>query len=414
VHDAGITFAIRVAGAVVAFALQAMLSRLMASAEFGAYIIIWSWLLSLGSLATLGLSELAIRMVPRYASRNRHHDVATFFRFSLKAIIIGSSTLACFAILAATILEFDQNVRTLIILVAIGIPFIAIEYFLDDIARASGWYRMTSIPIYIIRPLAVGCVCLAISLLGFTLDQVIVSLIVIAALGATSLAVFPAIISEIEKAPLQPDTSKQNMWLRAALPMLAAASMNDLILNGDVILIGVLLSENDAAIYFVASRVLIIASFAQHALNYVFGRRFSVALAERRLDVLKRDFWNSTAVALAASVGAALAGILTAPWLLKAFSQELQSAVGIVALVSIAFIARGASSQAHEFLTVAGETSKLLLINAVSICIGLIGALLVANTYGLLGVILAINLAAIARAVALLSMTTWHLRNSGA
>jgi O-antigen/teichoic acid export membrane protein len=412
VHDAGITFAIRLAGAGAAFALQALLSRIMAPSEFGGYILVWSWLLSLGSLATLGLAELTIRIVPRYASRNRAADLAAYFRFGLKSILIGSGTLAMLGTVAALMHVTEGHTRNLVILVALGLPFIAIEYFLDDVARALGYYRLTSIPIYVVRPIAIGSICLAIWLMGFTLDSVIVSVVVIAMLAATSLAVFPAIRQQMQRAAASSGLARRKLWFSAALPMLASASMNDLILNGDVVLVGLLLSEKDAAIYFVASRVLIIASFAQHALHYVFGRRFSIALAERRMDVLRRDFWNSTAVALLASVGAAALGMILAPWLLRAFSAELQSAAGLVALVAIAFIARGASAQAHEYLTVVGETPKLLLINAVSIAIAIVGSFLVAPLHGMQGVILAIGFAAILRAALLLAVAIGKLKNA--
>ena len=61
---ASTAFLIRVASAAVVFLTQVVLARWMGRFEFGVYVYVWTWVLLLGALVSLGLPSAAQRFIP--------------------------------------------------------------------------------------------------------------------------------------------------------------------------------------------------------------------------------------------------------------------------------------------------------------------------------------------------------------
>ncbi len=401
--DALITFAIRILGAVAAFGLQALLARLMGVSDFGHYVLVWTWLLSIGSLATLGFAESAIRFAPRYASRGRTGHLSAFFNYGFTAIAATSLVSAGVAAVVSNLLPISNDSKSLIFYVAIAMPFLALEYFLDGMARAMGWFRLTTIVIYIVRPLAIAAVCLSFYATGITLTADIICSTVIVALAFTGLILQLIMRQRIAAGGTRkaPTTAHRSLWIKASLPMLVVATLDDLMLNGDVALVGLLLSQQDAALYFVAGRILVLAGFAQFALYFVYGRSFSLALANRDFATLNKDFNKATLITLAGTIGAIAATLVAAPYLLKVYGGDYGEAQNIIWLLSLSFIARGFSGQAHELLLITGHQRLLTVINGAAIALGAILIVLLVPIWQLNGAAFAVAITTWLRGIAL-------------
>ena len=151
--DATTTFVIRVAGAGLALAQQLLLARLMTGPDYGAYVIALAWIAALGSPVSLGLAEAAVRILPRYAARGRITRVEAFFAsgWRMAATTGAMSAIGGGALLA--LLPFGaMGLHTGIIVLA-GLPLIAIDYFLDGVARGMGWFRLGTLNYFVLRPL---------------------------------------------------------------------------------------------------------------------------------------------------------------------------------------------------------------------------------------------------------------------
>jgi O-antigen/teichoic acid export membrane protein len=130
--DAAVAFGLRVASAGLVFLVQVFLARAMTMDDYGSYITAWTWLVMLGAFMPLGFSESAVRFVPRYRARGRHGSAAAFWRFGLRVVLLMSLLVAGFAVIAATAGGLlDSRVGLILLIVAAGLPFLAIDNFLE-------------------------------------------------------------------------------------------------------------------------------------------------------------------------------------------------------------------------------------------------------------------------------------------
>jgi O-antigen/teichoic acid export membrane protein len=386
--DAATTFFIRVAGAGLAFALQALLARIMAPEAYGGYVVVWSWLLACGSLASLGLAEAAVRFLPRYESQGRQATVGAFFRFGSRAVVAASAAISGVALLALAAVDPIHPMAQLGLFIAAALPFLAMEFFLEGVARAMGWFRITSVAIYVIRPLAIGGLCLAAHGAGITITAAVAALILTAVLAVTDLALFAIIHTRLKhRTADQPARRRRNwLWLKASLPMLLASGLEDIISAGDTVMAGLLIGPADAALYFAATRVLALAFFAQYAVQFVAGRRFSLALSSSGGESPEAAIRHATATSLVATLAALAITLLAGPLALAAFGASFAAAYPVMAILAVGLVFRAAGQQVSELLLVSGSYRSLVACNGVALAVLVAGAAVLTLNYGLFGV----------------------------
>ncbi len=90
---AGTAFLIRVASAAVIYLSQVVLARWMGRFEFGVYVYVWTWVLLLGALVSLGLPSAAQRFIPEYIGRG-DLDRLRGFLFGSRWLAFGLGTIA--------------------------------------------------------------------------------------------------------------------------------------------------------------------------------------------------------------------------------------------------------------------------------------------------------------------------------
>src|SRR5690554_4672144 len=187
--EAALAFAIRVLSAVLMLGLQVLLARLMPLDSYGGYVAAWTWMLALGSFAALGFAESSVRFLPRYRARGQEARLRAYWRFGLSLVMAVSTGLAVIAAVLAHMLGADGGPGLLVLLVGLGLPFLALEYYLEGIARSFGWFRLATVPVYIIRPLLIGAICLALVQAGMVLTLPLVGAILIAAMALVAIGV---------------------------------------------------------------------------------------------------------------------------------------------------------------------------------------------------------------------------------
>jgi len=407
-RDAILPFVIRVLGAGAALGLQILLARLMTADAYGAYVIAWSWILALGSLVSLGLSDAAIRFMPRYQMRGRHAQTAAFFGRGFRLVTTVGLSAACIGVILLYALPVAGPSLPMLIVIAAGLPFIAMEYFLEGVARSLGWFRFTVTLIYIIRPGMIAGTCIILHLLGIPLTLPIAGIVTILSVAATALAAYLVISarlpSRVSGRPHQ--TRLSRLWLKVAFPMLIVSSLEDIFPALDVMLVGALLGAEDAAVYFAASRILALAHFAQYAVVLVCGRSLSLALAEASEDRVTKCLQSATATTVIATTVALAATLIAGEMLLDWFGADFVSGFTAMCILAAGLLFRSVAVPCHEYLLVAGHHKPLIAINGFALLVLAGLSLVLAPAFGMNGAAAAAALSMLARSTLLVWQTS--------
>ncbi len=388
--DAAVAFGLRVASAVLVFLVQVFLARAMSMDDYGSYITAWTWLVMLGAFMPLGFSESAVRFVPRYRARGRHGSAAAFWRFGLRVVLLMSLLVAGFAVIAATAGGLlDSRVGLIMLIVAAGLPFLAIDNFLEGMARAHGWYRLTSVPIYVIRPLLIMAGCASLALAGIALDLAAVGSVVIGSVALVSVILMVMVVSALRAAPRPASqdqvTGSRRIWLKASLPLMLVSGVEDLLIYSDVLVLGAMLDPDQVSIYFAAARALSLANFVYFAFFFVSARGFSISNALADRAKLQEAVWATMRATFWFTVLAVAATLLAGPWLLAAFGESFSAGYTVMWILGAGLIARGLSGQSVELLVTTGRQREIILAGLTSITFNVGLSVLLIPHYGIEG-----------------------------
>ena len=417
-RDALTTLAIRIGGAGLAFLLQAVLARAMGEAAFGFYAIVWAWILSLGSFASLGLAEVALRLLPRYALRNRVEAVSGFFGHGFRATALAATAFSISGIVIALALPLASDNRAILLSVCLGLPALALEFFLEGVARAMGWFRLTTVTIYVVRPLALMALFSGLWLADVTLTGPLVCALLALTIAATTCVIWLIMWQRLRSNIniQKPGQAIRRFWRKQSLPMLVASGLDDLLTYTDVVVLGLLMSPLQSAAYFVAGRVLSLANLVQHAFTFVFVRKFSLSLVGEGIYGTRSQVWRATTQSLVMTALAVIVTVMAAPILLSLFGEAYSASLPIVFVLGIAHLARAAASQAFEFFLLLGRAKTLVAVNAASFALLLVAlVVLVPGSHvasGSLGAAIAHGFAMTVRSAALLVLLAWQSKQN--
>jgi O-antigen/teichoic acid export membrane protein len=385
-RDAVTTFAIRIVGAGAALGLQLLLSRLMSVSAFGQYALLWTWLIALGAFVSLGYTESAVRFLPRYAARNRHADAAAFRHFAWQQVLTFTGGTGALGLVLVWFLPLPEGWRVFLLCLCLGLPLLGIEYLSEGIARSLGHFYWPTALVYIVRPLFIAIACVGLYLNGIALSFDIAAAVLLAIMVVTATALALKTQQWGTKATPSPITpARAGMWRRASLPLALHAGLDDFLSYVDVLLVGALVGPAEAAIYFAATRILVVSNYASYALFFVAGRKFSLAHTEQGRAGTLATFKTLTGWSIAASIAVAIPIAVLGSYLLSLFGSAYTAGYPVLVLLAVATVMRSLSGQAQELLMVTGQQRRLLNIAAFVLVIGaamIIAALMIWGAFG--------------------------------
>lgn len=390
--DAALAVAIRVVSAGLVFGMQVLLARLMPADGYGGFVTLWTWMLALGSFAALGFAESSIRFLPRYHLRGRSGELRNYWRFGLSMVFGVSMVLMLAAGGLALGIGVGEGAGLMVLLVALGLPFLGIEYYLEGAARSFGWFRLAAVPVYIVRPLLIGLSCIGLDAAGVALTLPVVGAVLIGSMALVTAGL--ALVMARRLAAISPERAasrpgQKRLWLMASLPLLLLSGLEDLSGYGDVLVLSLLVEPEAVGIYFAAARSLALAGFVAYAMTLVAGRRFALDRAGRSRAELQTSILENTRLTFWATLAAVTLALLAGPLLLGAFGEAFLAGYGVMVILGIGMIVRAMAGQAGEALIVLGRQREGLILALVVLMVtaGLTFALV--PLFGIVGAALA-------------------------
>ncbi len=407
-----IVFAIRILSAAIAFLSQVALARMMGLREYGIFVFVWVVMVIIGSLSCLGFQTAIIRFLPKYREAG-DHDGLRGLLLSGRLFVLGVSTLIAGSTIALVWTQrevFDNHYVIPFMVGALALPMISLGDTLEGTARANGWPVRALGPTYVLRPLLALLVLIAAWLIGYEISGTTALVCSVIATYITTIAQIVVVTRSLDRRyEAGPSRTDFPTWLVVALPIFLVEGFFFLLINADVLMVGMLMQPEDVGIYFATVKILALVHFVYFAVKAAVAHRFAahqddIDRSELRLFARRSVAWTFWPSLL-------MAGIIlaTAPLLLSLFGADFGEGYGLLFILVGGVVLRATVGPAESLLTMTGNHN---------ICAALFGCVLALNIslnalliphYGLTGAAMATALATIAETFALFQLVRWRI-----
>jgi len=383
---AGAAFLIRVAG--IIYLTQVVLARWMGRFEFGIYVYVWAWVGFLGMLSPIGVAYSAQRFIPEYKTREDHDGLRGFLRGSRRlCLALGAGAGAA---LAGTVWLLGDRIPAYYVVpfmvASLALAIFAVSSIQDSIARAFNRIDLALVPGYVVHPLLIMG---AMAALHFAGAPVTARDGLIAASAAFWLVVLTqgVLLDRSLARDVAPGARRYELmtWIRTSLPIFLVDSFFILLTYVDILVLQAFVGPADVAVYYAATKTLVMISFVYFAVAAASAHRFSeyhVAGESEKLarfvgDTIRWTFWPSLALAIGLLV-------IGKP-LLSLFGPGFSEGYPLIFVLVIGLLARASVGPSERLLNMVGQQRACAMIYACAFVTNLVLCLVLIPRFGLIG-----------------------------
>ena len=409
---AGGAFLIRVFSAGLIYLSQILLARWMGSFEFGIYVYVWTLVSVIGDLSDLGFATSAQRFVPEYAKRGALNLLRGFLSRSRWLAVASASVIAAVGILAINILApYLPNYLVLPLSIAgATLPFYGLMQMQDGIARSYNWIHVALLPPYVVRHLVMLAIVSAACLLDFPATAETAVTAVAAALMLTVIGQTFVLNRRLAHAvPPGPKTYEVKTWLSISLPTLIVEGFYLLLTHADIILLQLLRSPDDVAVYYAAAKTLMLISFVHFAVSAAVGHRFSEYHVTKDYHQLKGILTDSIRWTFWASLAASIVILAMGRPLLSLFGLHFIDGFHLMLILVVGLMARASVGPAERLLNMLGEQRACAAVYATAFVINMVLCIVLIPRIGIEGAAVATSTALIVESILLFLVTKRRL-----
>ena len=404
VHGAAQVFAIRLAGAALAYISAILVARWLGALQFGIYAYIWVWIVLLSAPLSVGYASSALRFVPGYLALGEWRRLRGFLRqsFAIVAVIGAAGALIGAGLLLWVFQDVSPPYYFRPALIGLAcLPLNTILGQLETTARAFGWVRLAYLPGYVARPILLIVVIGTLVALGTVptavdaLWAIFVASIIAAVFQIVCLMV--GIRREVKQVKASYHTQQ---WGRVSAAFVMVDGFRMLLENADVLLIGHLLDPGSVAIYFAAMRTAGLIAFIYFAVVAMAAPEFSrihTTGTPREMQrfvsgVIHLMFWPS----LFSAVVLACLG----PFVLPLFGAGFMSGYSTLLAALIGLVVRASIGPVEYLLNMTGHQRDTMRVYGVAAVANIALNFLLIPRFGIVG-------AAIATYAAIIGGNIW-------
>ncbi len=391
----------------LAYLFQIYLAHALKIDAYGIFVSFWTWQLIISNLVVLGYQESAVRFLPRYHARGQEHLLQSFVHHGAKVVVIASLLVAGIgaALLWSFGDQFDKSYMLPALVLAFGLPIIAIEVYLEGVNRGLGWYLLSIVPSYIIRPIAVVATMYVLGQSGMELNAQLALGVMV---GVTAVLIIGQCLIMVKK--IKPKTAPKTKskhkrlrraWLWATLPLVIVSGVDEMLYWSDIVVLGFLAEPADVSIYFAAIRCMAFASFIHYGFMLVFAREFSLANADGDLTELRSRISMASTWTFWLTIPAVILIVAAGPVLLSFFGEAFGEGIVVMIVIGIGTIGKSAVGPASNLLIVLGKEKRDVTFSAVSLVANILISILLVPLMGILGAAIGTAASQIVRALLL-------------
>lgn len=148
---------------------------------------------------------------------------------------------------------------------------------MEGVCRSFGWYGLAILPGYLVRPLLIGLGVAIWFFAGNAPDAVFVLTLALGITGALALLQVCVMYARLAKlVGVERGKRRTGLWLRASLPLLLVNGIEEIFISSDVLLLGLMGTPDQVALYFATARSMALVNFIYYAFMIVEPRKFSL------------------------------------------------------------------------------------------------------------------------------------------
>ena len=376
---------------------------------FGTYLLVMGWLYLAQLFGKLELDVTSVRFIGSYVATERWGLLRGFLRTS-HSVVLGMST--AIAVLAvpgilwfSDKLELKHHALPEALLVACALLPVATLLLLEgSVLQGFHRYLEAQLPLNLLRPIVFGLLLLVgVFVIGVKLTvPMAIGMNLVSAFAALCLALTwrrRAMPAEVRAA--KPEYDKRT-WARTAYPVFAV-SLSQVVISqqADIIVVGVMLTTAQAAVYGAASQLTMPVTLAASSVTFVAQSIIADLYARepaRLQSLIRAVTWLSAALTIPIAAGLIVLG----KPLLNLYGEGYAAGYTILVILTIAQVVIGlVGSLAGYLLTMTAHEKEAAWIIGLSAALNLMLALILTPRFGPVGTASATLIAALARTIAL-------------
>ncbi len=393
---------IRAGASAINYLVMLLLARWMGVFDFGLYTFAIALVTILMLPATLGLGTANVKFIPSYLAGTDWVAVRSLLRRSTEFVLVASLLIALVtAGIVRLVLPKGPYTDTTLLACA-ALPLWAFVYLFSDVARGFGWITIA------FAPAQLGTAVLTLIAAGGLLvtDRLNAMNLVLGTIVAYGLVV--VLQGVLLARRLWPNLKGRanrfctREWITTGLPLLLFLGSYLVIIQTDVLMVGVFCGPDDVGRYAAAARTAMLVLFIQQVMSSLAEPHFARYATEARwpdLQLLSAQLLPWT-ICLSLLITSCLATAGT--WLLKILGDDFVPAYMALCILSAAYLVQSVLGLLSGLLNMTGHHRVCAAAHAVGATFNIALNALLIPFFG-------INGAAFATATTIVGVNLWLL-----
>ncbi|MBE9137701.1 flippase [Nodosilinea sp. LEGE 07088] len=394
-RGSSVVLLIQILGRGIGYFDQIILARWMGATDYGFYIYIISWATLVTTLPKLGQRGSVVRFIPEFRIKEEPGRLKGVVQGSLGMTALVSVGLALIGTAIAFIFESQgQTINLQATLIGIWVmPLMALVDLSMSILQ--GFRRMAAafIPLTLVRPMLV--LIGASSIYFWVQDGTPLSTTTVLCITFISFVVILLQLQWMIHREVRafvgdmPAIYEIRRLLRVSLPLLLATGFGTILVQSDIVMIGLIKGPEDVGFYNAAVRTAAIIGFLLTAVSAAVGPMISAAYAEGEPVKLQRLITKANQILLIPSLAIVVAVIFLSEPLLRNFGPEFVSMRWVLIVLALGQFVKASSGPIGLLLDLTGHQDESARLRGMAACLNISLNLIGIYTLGALGAALA-------------------------
>jgi O-antigen/teichoic acid export membrane protein len=393
------TLVFRVTGLAFIFLLHVLLARLMGPKNYGDYAVIITLVNLLLVFSLFGFDSSVLRFLPAFVSRKAYAPAHGYIRFSYKVITILAivCSVAIFVFLLTRSKKFNIAFSEGLFWGMLLLPFLAFVYQASSVLRALGRIKASLLPNYFLFPVVMAMLSAfhyfrygrltvdAAMLLNLCCTAVICVYINRKA-GKTVKLVLPGAEPEYER----------KQWLLVSGALFLTTSLDMLLKQSDILMVGYFLGNTKAGFYSVAARLSTLAALGLAVADYIFIPKLAALYESRQIAKLQKMISDSSYQILSISLPIIVVIAAAGKWILELFGSTFTVSYPALLILLLGQLINACTGMVGGLLMMTGNQSRLILFYLIAFVLQFVLNLFLIPLWGITGAAVGTSLGLIA------------------